>query len=72
MRKFSRNAASDTSAQVGRVATRLRVSAVVATFVIIAAVAGVSRLRPGYSRFPALFVFRNNSPARAALYHFSF
>jgi len=40
----------ETSAQVGRVATRLRISAVVATFAIIAGVVGEPRLRRGYSR----------------------
>ena len=41
---------SETSAQVGRVATRLRVSAVVATVAIIAGAAEVATLRRGYSR----------------------
>src|ERR1700688_4352264 len=38
-RKFCRSVLRETSAQVGRVATRLRISAVLATFAIIAAAA---------------------------------
>jgi len=40
----------ETSAQVGRVATRLRISAVVATFAIITGAVRTPRLRRGYSR----------------------
>src|ERR1700732_4442787 len=54
VRKFCRNVLKETSAQVGRVATRLRISAVLATFAIIAAAARTPRLRRGYSRLPAI------------------
>jgi hypothetical protein len=50
VRKFCRNVVNETSAQVGRVATRLSISAVVATFAIIAGVARAPTLRWGYSR----------------------
>jgi len=50
VRKFWRRVASETSAQVGRVATRLRISAVVATSAIIAGAERTTRLRWGYSR----------------------
>src|SRR5437879_2548127 len=48
--KFCRSADSETSAHVGRVATRLTISAVVATLAIIAGGAGVPTLRRGYAR----------------------
>src|SRR5580704_4017964 len=50
VRKFCRRVVSDTSAQVGRVAVRLRISAVVATFSNITGADKATRLRPGYSR----------------------
>src|SRR5262249_52226065 len=50
VRKFWRRVARDTSAQVGRVAARLRISAVLATLAIIAGVPRTPRLRWGYSR----------------------
>src|SRR5579864_4796520 len=50
VRKFCRKVVSDTSAHVGRVAARLRISAVVATLAIIAGAPRAPRLRWGYSR----------------------
>jgi hypothetical protein len=50
VRKFWHNVVKETSAQVGRVATRLRISAVLATFAIIAGAAGRLTLRWDYSR----------------------
>jgi len=52
VRKFWRRVASETSAQVGRVATRLRISAVVATSAIIAGAERTPELRRGYARLP--------------------